>query len=114
MAAPSGVGSSPAGAVAGGAGGITLSPRSNLGRRTTFISFMPAVTVRVPASVSNLGPGFDCLGVALRLYNVVRVERTTKQQSLPIVFEEAAKLFFKRARVRRFPFSCSVREKIPR
>src|ERR1041384_2338689 len=32
---------------------------------------MQQVTVRVPASTSNLGPGFDCLGVALRIYNSV-------------------------------------------
>jgi homoserine kinase len=29
----------------------------------------------VPASTSNLGPGFDCLGLALNLYNTVRVTR---------------------------------------
>ncbi|MGA7937487.1 MAG: homoserine kinase [Kovacikia sp.] len=27
------------------------------------------VTVRVPATTANLGPGFDCLGAALTLYN---------------------------------------------
>lgn len=27
------------------------------------------ILVRVPASTSNLGPGFDCLGLALSLYN---------------------------------------------
>lgn len=27
------------------------------------------VTVQVPATTANLGPGFDCLGVALNLYN---------------------------------------------
>ena len=30
----------------------------------------------MPASTSNLGPGFDCLGLALNLYNTVRVTRT--------------------------------------
>lgn len=30
--------------------------------------------VRVPASTSNLGPGFDALGLALALYNELRVE----------------------------------------
>lgn len=30
---------------------------------------MTAATVRVPATSANLGPGFDCLGVALDLYN---------------------------------------------
>jgi homoserine kinase len=32
------------------------------------------VTVRVPASSANLGPGFDSLGVALGLYDVVTAE----------------------------------------
>jgi homoserine kinase len=32
------------------------------------------VRVRVPASTSNLGPGFDCLGLALQLYTTVEVE----------------------------------------
>ena len=27
------------------------------------------VRVRVPASSANMGPGFDCLGVALNMYN---------------------------------------------
>jgi homoserine kinase len=31
-----------------------------------------AVAVRVPASTSNLGAGFDCFGLALRLYLTVR------------------------------------------
>ena len=30
------------------------------------------VAVRVPASTSNLGPGFDCFGLALKLYLTVR------------------------------------------
>lgn len=32
---------------------------------------LPSVSVRVPASTANLGPGFDCLGLALDLYNTV-------------------------------------------
>jgi homoserine kinase len=35
---------------------------------------MKAVTIRVPASTGNLGPGFDCLGLALTLYNEVTFE----------------------------------------
>jgi homoserine kinase len=31
-------------------------------------------TIRVPASTTNLGPGFDALGMALQLYNSVSVE----------------------------------------
>ena len=31
------------------------------------------VVVRVPATSANLGPGFDCLGIALNLYNDLTV-----------------------------------------
>ncbi|HHV73325.1 MAG TPA: homoserine kinase [Thermoanaerobacterium sp.] len=33
-----------------------------------------SVCVRVPASTANLGPGFDCLGIALNLYNEIYME----------------------------------------
>ena len=33
-----------------------------------------SITVRVPASAANLGPGFDCLGIALDIWNSTRVE----------------------------------------
>ena len=32
------------------------------------------VSVKVPATTANLGPGFDCLGLALPLYNEITVE----------------------------------------
>jgi len=35
---------------------------------------MMRVTVRVPATSANLGPGFDCLGLALDLYNTVTLD----------------------------------------
>ena len=31
------------------------------------------VSIRVPATTANLGPGFDCLGMALTLWNTIRV-----------------------------------------
>lgn len=34
------------------------------------------VTVRVPASTANIGPGFDCLGIALNMYNTAEFELT--------------------------------------
>ena len=34
------------------------------------------VSVRVPATVANVGPGFDCLGLALPLYNTITIEET--------------------------------------
>ena len=75
---------------------------------------MQSVTVRIPASTSNLGPGFDCLGVALRIYNFVTVSRAMKRQPLAPIARKAADLFFKRTHRRRFAFSCSAMEKIPR
>ncbi|MFZ5353089.1 MAG: homoserine kinase [Bacillota bacterium] len=32
------------------------------------------VKIRVPATSANIGPGFDCLGIAFRLYNTFLVE----------------------------------------
>ena len=32
------------------------------------------LTVRVPATTGNLGPGFDCLGMALDIWNTIQVE----------------------------------------
>ena len=72
------------------------------------------VTIRVPASTSNLGPGFDCLGVALRIYNSITVSRTNDQQRQERIAAEAANLFFKRTKQRPFSYSCSAKEKIPR
>jgi homoserine kinase len=76
---------------------------------------MEQVTVRVPASTSNLGPGFDCLGVALRLYNdVVVVRDPGRRQRHPRIVSQAAGRFFKQARRREFSFSFSIAEKVPR
>lgn len=33
------------------------------------------VTVQAPATTANLGPGFDCLGMAVGLYNTVELKR---------------------------------------
>ena len=34
------------------------------------------VTVKVPATAANLGPGFDCMGLAIPLYNTITIEET--------------------------------------
>jgi len=73
---------------------------------------MQQVTVRVPASTSNLGPGFDCLGVALRIYNDVIVTRGEKSR-LPAIARAAADLFFQRTRCAPFSFSISIRGDVP-
>ena len=32
------------------------------------------IKIRVPATTANLGPGFDCLGMALKLYLNLEIE----------------------------------------
>jgi homoserine kinase len=68
---------------------------------------MEQVTIRVPASTSNLGPGFDCLGIALRLYNFVTISRNENVVRDPLS-RAAAQLFFRRAKKKLFPFSVSI------
>lgn len=47
---------------------------------------MPAaVTVRVPATIANLGPGFDALGVAVRIH--LEVEIDPRRDSVEITLE---------------------------
>ena len=73
---------------------------------------MQQVTVRVPASTSNLGPGFDCLGVALSLYNKITVSRG-KGGAVSGMVRDAARKFFAAAQCKAFEFSCDIRGDIP-
>ncbi len=73
---------------------------------------MDEVTVRVPASTSNLGPGFDCLGLALRLYNDVTVRRG-RAKKLPGIVAEAADFFFRRTSAKQLGFSCKIAGDVP-
>jgi len=70
------------------------------------------VTVRVPASTSNLGPGFDCLGVALSLYNNVTVSRS-ERGAVSGMIRDTARKFFSAAQCKAFEFSCDIRGDIP-
>src|ERR1700736_1553280 len=75
---------------------------------------MGKVTIRIPASTSNLGPGFDCLGLALRIYNSITIIRAKKRHAQEKVVVHAADLFFTKVKRSRFAFSCSAVEQIPR
>ncbi len=71
-----------------------------------------AVTIQVPATTANLGPGYDSLGVALQLYNRVTVMRSRKTRPHHMA-AEAADAFFKRADVREFPFDWTLEGDVP-
>jgi homoserine kinase len=69
--------------------------------------------VRIPATSANLGPGFDCLGVALALHNRVTVVRG----GVPIadaMVGAAGDAFFAAAGVRPFDYGWSIAGDIPR
>jgi homoserine kinase len=66
-----------------------------------------SVRVRMPASTSNCGPGFDTIGIAFALYNTVDVERVADARVIseggpgcPAIemVEEAAASFFRTVR----------------
>jgi homoserine kinase len=80
--------------------------------RLDRISTMHQVTVRVPASTSNLGPGFDCLGVALRIYNQVTVSRGRGDRAGKMI-GAAADAFWRTAGAKPSAFSCSINGEIP-
>ena len=74
--------------------------------------------VRVPGSTSNLGPGYDCLGVALALYNEITVGRAAPDAPLAAtpahgMVEATAAAFFERAGGKAFGFSWSVAGEVP-
>jgi len=49
------------------------------------MSEMASVRIRIPASTSNLGPGFDTLGLALSMYNYVTLCREGTETELELV-----------------------------
>jgi homoserine kinase len=80
------------------------------------------VQVRVPASTSNLGAGFDTLGLALDLHNVVRLRRTAAAAVTAAdaasrpgrgMAAEAAGLFFRHTGMPPFGFRFSIRGPVP-
>ena len=75
------------------------------------------VTVQVPASTTNLGPGFDCLGVALQLWNRTRVSRvngsSASRSPRPKMVDEAAQAFFSKSTISPFEFDWSLEGNVP-
>ncbi len=81
-----------------------------------------AVAVRVPGSTSNLGAGFDTLGLALSLHNTVHLERRREPGVQPAdagaaagreMAAEAAAWFFARTAVPEFGFSFRISGDVP-
>jgi homoserine kinase len=84
----------------------------------------PSVTVRVPATTANLGPGFDTLGVALKLHNqisirevdgpaVERVDAMRANAAALAMTREAMDAFFHRSKVKAHGAQVEVKGDVP-
>jgi homoserine kinase len=73
------------------------------------------VTIQIPASTTNFGPGFDCLGAALQLHNSVHVDHGTDldQSTHPPIVRAAAERFFAAAQLEPFSFRIKITGKVP-
>jgi homoserine kinase len=83
---------------------------------------MQSATVRVPGTTANLGPGYDCLGIALGLSNEVTVSRRHPEGQQPTgpishpgdaMAAEASQSFFSRTGLEPFPFDWSISGQVP-
>jgi homoserine kinase len=72
-----------------------------------------AISVQVPASTTNLGPGFDCLGIALQLWNRITINVAEGDGSAPEMVTKAVDLFFDHTGQKRIPIGLSVAGDVP-
>jgi len=69
-------------------------------------------SVQVPATTANLGPGYDCLGVALQMYNRVTVFPAREPAKHPMA-TAAAEAFFAAAGLESFLFDWKIEGEVP-
>jgi homoserine kinase len=74
---------------------------------------MKSVSVRVPASTSNLGSGFDTLGLAVNLYNTIALTVSSQKTDVAPIVREAANLFFRRAAISTIHFDIAIKGNVP-
>jgi homoserine kinase len=72
-----------------------------------------SVSVQIPASTTNLGPGFDCLGIALQLWNRIKIAEGQSDGPTPGMVSQAADLFFKYTGEKELPFRFSIEGDVP-
>lgn len=71
--------------------------------------------VEVPGSTSNIGPGFDCMGIALQVYNQIGVTRLKGGEIEPehAMVSSTAARFFEEAGEEAFPFAWTIEGEVP-
>ncbi|MGK0189270.1 MAG: homoserine kinase [Verrucomicrobiales bacterium] len=94
--------------------GRRVAPETN----QTASNFPEFARVRVPGSTSNIGPGYDCLGIALAIYNEVVVRRGGEGAAMggapehPMV-TQCASAFFEKTGKRAFAFRWEIEGDVP-
>jgi homoserine kinase len=73
-----------------------------------------SATTRVPATTANLGPGYDCLGIGLQIYNTLTVTRRDRADRPSGMARQAADLYFKNSGVDSFGFDWEISGDVPR
>jgi len=74
---------------------------------------MKKVTIRVPGTTANLGPGYDCLGVALAIYNDITVTKSAAAGPKHPMVDGAAAAFFAFAGLKPWPFQWEIAGNVP-
>ena len=77
------------------------------------ISSPSRAAVRVPATSANLGPGFDTMGVALKIYNTVTVRKTEESVTASGMTAETTIAFFDRTGIEPFSFTAAISGQVP-
>lgn len=72
-----------------------------------------SVTVSVPGTTANVGPGFDSFGIALGVSNLVTVTQVNKAIPLPSMVEATGESFFLGSGLNPFPFSWKIKGSVP-
>ena len=72
-----------------------------------------SVTVSVPGTTANVGPGFDSFGIALGVANKVMLSLKSPSLPHPSIVEEAARSFFLGSGLTPFPFSWKIKGEVP-
>lgn len=74
---------------------------------------IPSVSVSVPGTTANVGPGFDSFGIALGMSNMVTLFRKASDIPHPAIVKEAAESFFLGSGLTPFDFTWKVSGKVP-
>jgi homoserine kinase len=72
-----------------------------------------SVTVSVPGTTANVGPGFDSFGIALNVTNSVTLSIKRPSLPHPSIVQEAAQSFFLGSSLTPFDFSWKISGKVP-